>query len=853
MPDEHSTPWGLWCPVCLTRVDDQAHCPRCGLPQGGPTPARLRVVVARLHELSEQQAALATETAELAEERGRLLVALRGAPPPRSPRPSPGEPGLAPVLGVADWRPERVRDVLLWLGAALLGLSAVTFAIVTWARLGASGRGLLLSAMTVLAGSVAIALQRRLRATAETLTGLTLVLALVDWYALRRSGVGHGVDFETWWAIGTALVAAIGMAGAIRFGLRSARLGAAVLALVSGAFTVAATTDAFWTAAVGSALVATAAANVAALLDRRGRWSDAARVLVSGSAVVELVALALAITAATQIDVSTDAPGPALAVLSLGLAPAFSAFVARQRLAGRTEADVLVGLATASVIGALVTLLMADLDPIALLAAGAGLGVVAVAIGRLASRPLRVGVAGAGTGAIALGLLGAFPRVYLAVVGPLAWLADPWSGPLGGAARDHLGPTDPLVLHGGWAAGGVLVAAAAGAMVAVARPRWRPPLAGATPAAAVAVGALPAALAVGLVASGASIGAVLGIELGVAVALTGGGVALESRQAVVVPWLLGAAGLLVVPAAGWAVTDRTATLVSLGVVVAVAGLAGALARGAAFGAALTGLAGAAALAEAGAAVAAAGGAAGPAGFAVAVTGGTLLVLGALGRRPGFEGPPPEGPALEVVGALGLVLGTGMSSVSSYWLAATLTAAVPALGTAALRRDRALGYGWSSAAAAVGAVWAWLAVAHVTVLEAYTLPAAAAVLAAGVMRRRADRAVSSWPGYGVGLTLALGPSLVVALDRGGTARPFGVIAGALVCVVVGGRLRLRAPLMLGAGALIALAVDDLGPVAAQLPRWVSLGAVGLLLLWLGASAEHRLEQLRRWRTAFEQLA
>jgi hypothetical protein len=45
----------------------------------------------------------------------------------------------------------------------------------------------------------------------------------------------------------------------------------------------------------------------------------------------------------------------------------------------------------------------------------------------------------------------------------------------------------------------------------------------------------------------------------------------------------------------------------------------------------------------------------------------------------------------------------------------------------------------------------------------------------------------------------------------------------------------------------LAVDALiqiGPYAAALPRWVSIGGAGLLLLVLGVSFERRLRDLRR---------
>jgi hypothetical protein len=74
-----------------------------------------------------------------------------------------------------------------------------------------------------------------------------------------------------------------------------------------------------------------------------------------------------------------------------------------------------------------------------------------------------------------------------------------------------------------------------------------------------------------------------------------------------------------------------------------------------------------------------------------------------------------------------------------------------------------------------------------------------------------------------------------VERGGGARAGG-----------GARGRLQAPLVLGAVTLVGLAADTALPVAARLPRWASIGGAGLLLLWLGATAERRLARLRDLR-------
>jgi hypothetical protein len=47
--------------------------------------------------------------------------------------------------------------------------------------------------------------------------------------------------------------------------------------------------------------------------------------------------------------------------------------------------------------------------------------------------------------------------------------------------------------------------------------------------------------------------------------------------------------------------------------------------------------------------------------------------------------------------------------------------------------------------------------------------------------------------------------------------------------------------------------QIGPYAAALPRWVSIGTVGLLLVVVGATYEQRLRDLRRIQDRFDALA
>ena len=154
-------------------------------------------------------------------------------------------------------------------------------------------------------------------------------------------------------------------------------------------------------------------------------------------------------------------------------------------------------------------------------------------------------------------------------------------------------------------------------------------------------------------------------------------------------------------------------------------------------------------------------AAGAAGFAVAVAGAVLIAGGARSAQPCRR------PALELIGAVGAVVGVLLSRSSTPWLAGTLTALVPLLLIAAVRRTRNDLYAIVAAAAAVGACWAWLAAAGVAVVEAYTLPAAAAALVAGLLVWRSGPA-RSWLTLGPAIVLVLGPD-ALGRDRDKTTR------------------------------------------------------------------------------------
>jgi hypothetical protein len=144
------------------------------------------------------------------------------------------------------------------------------------------------------------------------------------------------------------------------------------------------------------------------------------------------------------------------------------------------------------------------------------------------------------------------------------------------------------------------------------------------------------------------------------------------------------------------------------------------------------------------------------------------------------------------------------------------------------------------------VWLQLASAGVSTAEAYTLPAAAALLAAGLVgHRRAaarDRLLPSWATVGPALVVAFAPTVVLAFGDPGLVRPLvGLAAGAAV-LAAGAVTGRRAPVDVGAAVVTVLGLRQLAPVAAQLPSWSVLAATGAFLVVLGATFEQRRRDL-----------
>ncbi|MGC4760886.1 SCO7613 C-terminal domain-containing membrane protein [Micromonospora trifolii] len=176
----------------------------------------------------------------------------------------------------------------------------------------------------------------------------------------------------------------------------------------------------------------------------------------------------------------------------------------------------------------------------------------------------------------------------------------------------------------------------------------------------------------------------------------------------------------------------------------------------------------------------------------------------------------------------------------------------------LRRGEPAGRRWAFAGIAAGSellgAWVLLAAGGVTVLEAYTLPAAALAVGAGLLALRTRPGLTSWPALGPGLVAALLPSLVSVL-AGADPQPWRRLllgAAATGAVLAGATRRWQAPVLLGGGVLTLLALHELARGWDLLPRWIYLGVGGLALVGLAATYERRRRDLARLRAAVGRL-
>ncbi len=237
---------------------------------------------------------------------------------------------------------------------------------------------------------------------------------------------------------------------------------------------------------------------------------------------------------------------------------------------------------------------------------------------------------------------------------------------------------------------------------------------------------------------------------------------------------------------------------------------------------------------------------------VSLAGCGLAAAGAAGALLALTGVPvqlrrPVRGVLQVVAGLAAVPALAVAALDGerLWVALLLVGLGVAVVATTPSRHRV---GWVAGAVLAASSWVRLALADVDAPEAYTAPGGVALLVVGALRRRRDPAYGSWQAYGSGLSLVLVPSLLRAVTDAGDRRPLLLALTAAAVLAVGAARRLQAPLVLGGAALGVDALVQLAPYLAAaydaVPRWVTIGLLGLALVGAGATYEQRVRDLRR---------
>ena len=819
------------CPSCGAPLPAQPLlCPACRLPLTGPD-------AARLWDLDQRLAALRAE-------RGQLLVALRdrglrdsvGAASVASvapgtsdapgtvtastgqPQPQPADLGTAAALPLPGAPTPRrswsTQQTLLAIGVLLVLVASSIALAVAWFLIGRYGQMVVMGGLTGLAAWVSLRLSRRgLSSSAEALALVSGGLMLLDVTAARRFGL-LGLDSldSRGYAAGAGLLVAVVLAALHRRDQRVAAF--ALLSLTSASVGWAGVVAFADRTASGAALALVGAVVFGAarflLPASLGLTRRAAAGPASGWAVVALLTSTFGALAAagSSLDSPVTVSGVACVVVLVLLAGG-GALLVRRVVAVRAGQ---LGSRAAVRVDWSRRALTSDWRAVGVVAVVATLAVPAAVVGL----GLQLGALGNATlaalvGATAIGLLAARPVRHS--VGDLWLLGQAGLAPvlLVAVAVAH-GADVPTTIT-------LLVVSVVASATAVLRPAYRGMAAGI--AALALLGAV--ALGSGLATPTTQVltVTVLGLVL-TAAALARPGHPEEVPLAAVAAL---AFVLALVQSLGQPLTD--AVLATVLAAVAIASVATAVLRAPVRPAAeaLTVVAGTAALWLLG-------GLASPqVQWALLSLTAALLVALAAWRRGTLD---------ETVLGLGTLLTSVLTvavALDRSWPHAAAGAAAAyalvAVGYAALPHRR--GVVAAAVVGSTGATWIELLDADVTRLEAYTLPLAILLLAAGLWSHRelGDR---SWLTAGPALAVGLLPSALATAVVDELPRALlTVIAGAAL-LALGAWRRWQALVVLGAVAAALVAVTQLGPMTLRAPRYLTLGTVGVALLLIGARYE-----------------
>ncbi|WP_151084224.1 SCO7613 C-terminal domain-containing membrane protein [Nocardioides cynanchi] len=797
------------CPDCggLLPQDPQV-CEVCALPLTGATASELYSTLQQADRLLGQLRLHRVRTPVTAG-----ATAARGESPLAGVAPYPA-PRAPQDLDAPRLRAATVPQILLGLGALCLLVAAVTFLAVAWSWLGVGGRTLVLVALTGTAfGLTMVLLRRGLRIAAEALSVVGLGLLALDVVGVRHAGwLGAVTDAHVVLLAGSTVAL-----GGLALVLASAPRPLVAPALVVPVAVLAAGFGAQWGIDTPGPLLATvvvllAVGRVGALVPSAPlRWAS-----LGTAALAWLPSVVSGLALATEHQTVAGLWGSA-EIWPLIVATAVAAAAGPVVRLGRSATSI--GGAVAGLLGSYVVV-FAALDNSPSAATLALLTVAAAWVAVVVAAPERF------RAWAALPLVG---TLVLPVVAVASLVADSGRAvlevgePFSASFWIHVAPSTPWV--GAWllVPGVVVITAAACALVGLVRPlsgtTWLAAAGGALLAGGIATVALydvPLAVVVGLLAlAGAA-------AIGFGERLSGTSADLARI----------AGGVLVLLAGAGALPSDRLTTLALAAATAAAVLlmrrpdvTGRVASGA-FAPAFAGL------------VWAAGNVAGVPAYDRAIP--VLLVLGGLAIwRPV--------PVLEVASALvaAVASATAISDAADHRLALAvhLTVAGVLVTGSSLVNPQRRELAWPGGLLLAAATWVRLAQLGVHAPEAYTLPSALVLCVVGAWRLRRDDRSATLTTLAPGLALATVPSLLQTLDEPVSLRALLLGVACLALALAGVRLRLGAPLVVGAVVGTLLVLRELAPYAATVPPWLLIGLSGALLTLVGVTWESRMRDLR----------
>ena len=793
--------------VSVMRFADPSVCPDCRAPIDG-----LRCAHCGL-DLQDPQVRELWQTLLRADQLLAGAVARRDAATP------PPAPTQRPPRRDRSWS---VGTVLLAVGAIGLITAAIIFVSRSWDSLGLAGKALVLAAATAAVMAAAGWVTRRpLRSSAEALWAVGLALVALDVVGSRSEGLFNLDEASGGWVAAVA-GAALAMIGAAVVRWARPHVGAdlvspavaAIGAMAVGSVGAAAIGDAraFWHVFVG--LV------VAGVLGLVLRFSGSVVIAIGSRVVVALWYVAAAGFAVVEAvdhpsvaDLSGDLHGLPLLVVSVA---AVVVALAVPPLRAVMTAVAVNGL------GLLVVIPAADAggDDGGWLAV-AGVAVVLAVVG---GRGTTAWFTGTRWGATlpAAGLVGLLIWWVAAVLEVCSRAVDDVGG-FSAAQRVQTSARELGVAT-------TIACAAAIVVVAWVISRWPGPswLRAAGLPAVVATGAISitgiatsarspwwvlAAVLVLLAAATAALAHRTGARLLMIVAAAAGVAALASSSAVptvmTATWVLLGLGCLTVAVLSGAPLERQVTAVLAVPLIAVGVGTGVDAADTPWAAVVL----------------------------------SALVVAAVGLFAALRAPAEVRRSLEVGAAAALLVAAGCAD--SIALAAACWAVVGTVlaAIAMVAADRRWYVGPAMAAFVVAYVLLVIDTGF-SFVEAYTLPPAAAALAAGVVLLRRRPVTSSWVALGPGLSLALLPSLPQALAEPTGLRALVLGLGAVLVLAAGLRRGRQAPFLLGAGVAVLVVLFNIGPYANAAPRVVVISIVSALLVGVGITWEDRVRDGRR---------